>query len=377
LPQLIAWENRVADYEGEVGMPQQETIKITTVVSHAPNAIREFLELCPGTVTVTYEELRSALIVHEQRGQLYDQQGRSVLALVPEPDEGKGGFRKWKRKEPEKSDKGKAKGKGKWKTEKWKTANEEKQKQGKGPATDTKGKCWTCGQEGHCAAQCKQEKPVLRMEQQELEPEPQDELGFLALWGLSTLLLKRRSVMPARAAEGCGEGLAEQFLLDSGAYAHVCPVGYGGDNAQPLPLVDGSRPVVTATGTCVPRTGARRRVHIALASGGRVGVDMEELPIKQPLLSPGSLATKGCWTIIGPPGNNSFMWRNGFRFLLGENGTLRFLPVHVFPHVLGALSEAASTADVFLSLCRSRVRRRKKVACSAKRLASRTLLCQT
>jgi hypothetical protein len=131
LPQLIAWENRVADYEGEVGMPLQETIKIATVVSHAPNAIREFLELCPGAVTATYEELRSALIVHEQRGQLYDQQGRSVLALVPEPEEGKGGFRKWKRREPEKSDKGKTKGKGKWKTEKWKTANEAKQKQGK------------------------------------------------------------------------------------------------------------------------------------------------------------------------------------------------------------------------------------------------------
>ncbi|CAE8586056.1 unnamed protein product [Polarella glacialis] len=311
LPQLIAWENRVADYEGEVGMPLQETIKIASVVSHAPSAVRVFLKLSPGTVTATYEELRSALIVHEQRGQLYDQQGRSVLALVPEPGEGKGGFTKWKR--PEKSDKGKAKGKGKYKTDKWKTYNEEKQKQGKGPATELKGKCWTCGQEGHRAAQCKQETPVLRMEQQELEPEPQGELGFLALWGLSTLPLKKRSVMPARSAEGCGAGLPEQFLLDSGAYTHVCPMGYGGDNAEPLPPVAASRPVVTATGACVPRTGARRRVHIALESGERVGVEMEELPIKQPLLSPGSLATRGCWTIIGPPGNNSFMWFAGSR----------------------------------------------------------------
>ncbi len=189
---------------------------------------------------------------------------------------------------------------------------------------------------------------MLSMEQQELEPEPQGELGYLALWGLSTLPLERRSVMPARRAEGCGAGLSEQFLLDSGAYAHVCPTGYGGDNAQQLPPVAASRPVVTATGSYVPRTGARRRVHIALANGDRVGVDMEELPIKQPLLSPGSLATRGCWTVIGPPGNNSFMWRNGCRFPLGENGTLRFLPVHVLPHVLGALSEGAPpmTADV-------------------------------
>jgi hypothetical protein len=185
---------------------------------------------------------------------------------------------------------------------------------------------------------------VLSMEQQELEPEAQGQLGFLALWGLFTLPL-RGGVTPARGAEGCGEGLAEQFLLDSGAYAHVCPVGYGGGNAQPLPPVAVSRLVVTAAGTCVPRTGARRRLRIALANGEQVGVDMEDLPIKQPLLSPGSLAARGCWTVIGPPGNNSYLRRNGSRFPLWENGMLRFLPVHALPHVLGALSEAAA-ADV-------------------------------
>jgi hypothetical protein len=96
LPQLIAWENRVADYEGEVGLPLQETIKTATVVSHAPSAIKEFLKLCPAAVTASYEELRSALIVHDQRGLLYDYQGRSVLALVPEPTTNKGGKDKWK-----------------------------------------------------------------------------------------------------------------------------------------------------------------------------------------------------------------------------------------------------------------------------------------
>ena len=89
-----------------------------------------------------------------------------------------------------------------------------------------------------------------------------------------------------------------ELLVDSGAYAHVCPL----DFAPEIPLQSCQLPLVsTADGTKMTPLG-RKTVPCELENGTKVAMTFVVLPVKRPILSVKALTQKG-WTVgFGPNG---------------------------------------------------------------------------
>ena len=364
--QLLAWEKKVTEYEAATDPIVPDRFRCAIVLKWAPPRVQELLRLTPEAFTRNYALLRSALQTYQARGRTYDASGclqGSEGALPMEVDalkgkgKGKGGqptqracfkcgqlghMKRDCRNPPAQGGGkgGKNSGKG------GKGGGEEDRQQvlcrkcgkvghraaecrggagkgGKGggrggqtTATTMRstftGVCWKCSTPGHRAADCRR---VLALDA-EIEEAPVQTIAAMNPWLLN---------IDDMEVDAVGEsGSRAMLLVDSGAYAHVCPT----DFARHVPVEEsqGTTIAMAADGRGMEMYG-KKEVGLMLEDGRPARVVFQVMNMRRPILSVAALRSHGIEVHFTASG--AYLARDGYHCPLTERGNLYYLPVEL------------------------------------------------
>ena len=370
--QLLDWEFKISEYELATHVPVPDAFKCAVVLRWGPVKVREFLRLSPVDLTSSYALLKSALQGYVQRGREYDVSGlphdemvaMDVSAVWKGKSKGKGknafdgnclkcgmyGHRARtcsvvitnapvvctncnKRGHLAKDCRG---GKGKGKGAQVQQGGGKKGLgKGKGAsstastaATRFEGVCFKCGTKGHRAADCRR---VLYLSDVPDDQKQWDDTGSAPSYmptsaGVSTI----QTVAPLAAPwiVPLMSRLHVRFvikpdityvLVDSGAYAHVCPVKFA--PLEPLePLME--KVAISADGRPIKVSG-KRTVRFTLSDGALMQKVFRVTAVSRPILSVGMLEDEGIVTDF----HKVCLWRGSTSWPLERHGNLYYLPV--------------------------------------------------
>jgi hypothetical protein len=356
--QLLMWEKKVTEYEAATASIVPDRFRCAIVMKWAPPKVQEFLRLTPEDLTRDYGRMRSALQTYQARGRTYDAAGclRGTDGSQPmEVDALKG---KGKGKQPISATQqqrtcfncgrvghvkadcrsptapgkgGRGGGKG--------GKGEQMQKCGKcgraghraadcrsgGKGSKGGGKsaqsgaakaqftgiCFKCGTPGHRASDCRR---VLALQGEGCSEEaPVTSIAKMEPWLLS--------VDDQEVDEVASQAL---LLVDSGAYAHVCPPEFAA--GTPLVKTQGTETAMAADGRGMKMYG-QKEVRLTLDDGRPARVVFQVMNVRRPILSVAELRSHGIEVHFTK--TSAYLARGGSRCPLTERGNLYYLPVVV------------------------------------------------
>ncbi|CAE8636697.1 unnamed protein product, partial [Polarella glacialis] len=330
-PQLLAWENHIADHAVETGVDVPDPIKAATLVRRAPENIQAFLQLCPAQITDSYPKLKAAVRGFLQKTIVYDADGIPVTNALMQLAQPAG-----------KTSKASTGGRAATSTSTASRATGQRQPRSQAAKQPFEGSCYRCRKTGHKAADC---RVVLNLDEDQPLETPRGSVGVLReAWKealeppyavlalrdgdessdeetLPSLIESSDSEAGVEAREEDEESSDDEFwaarepatttdvvdamseeavgpkallLIDSGPFGHVCPPGFARTWGQTLPGQQATRRITTATGSL-------RRVYFDLGQ-----------------------------RLLGPAGQ-SYLRCHNKRFPFVCHGSLCYLPAQVLP----------------------------------------------
>ena len=172
------------------------------------------------------------------------------------------------------------------------------------PKAKFQGSCWKCETQGHRAMDCRK---VLVIEGE--EDQLPDVITPMEPW----LLNIDQDEQPSQ----------EMLLIDSGAYAHVCPPTFAGHS--PIVQGRGAMAAMAADGRGLQVQG-EKRVEFFFQNGQPIEVAFKVMSVKKPILSVSGLHEHGVEEVTE---KGAYLERQGKRCTLQEVGNLFYLPVRL------------------------------------------------
>eukprot|EP00971_Amphidinium_carterae_P205498 4078495-Amphidinium_carterae.2 len=312
---VTAWEESIQRYEREAGTPLAEDVKVATILSRAPEPLRQHLRMASHQFESNYGKMRVVLDHMVRAGTEFDAGGLPRASHGQNHDEAipmdVGGLQKgWDHKGKRG---GKSKGSGKDGKDKGKPFDKGKGKgtgKSKGDGKTGKGTpyfagyCSNCNKWGHKKVHCRSGGQVAAADSE--APPPQQPSASSTGGSVGGVQVAenadKKKVMFVMAVQERGSVMAvserkseqSDILGDSGSDEHCCPAWF----ASHFPTRASVVPLRDIQGNEIRNEGIRT-VYFETDDGTQFSIDFAVSDVSKAVVSLGKMGERGCMVKLG------------------------------------------------------------------------------